>query len=78
MPAGSYFSPEIETMDRSDLDALIDERVRYTVQYAADHSPFYRHWFREHRINPKRSASMKICWHFPLFRERQYGNTSRP
>jgi len=53
MPAGPYFSPEIETMDRNDLDALIDERVRYTVQYAADHSPFYRHWFERHRINPK-------------------------
>jgi coenzyme F390 synthetase len=53
MPAGSYFSPEIETMDRSDLDALIDERVRYTVLYAAEHSPFYRHWFRKYRIDPK-------------------------
>jgi coenzyme F390 synthetase len=52
MPAGFYFSPEIETMERGDLDALIDERVRYTVQYAAEHSPFYRHWFRENRIEP--------------------------
>jgi coenzyme F390 synthetase len=53
MPAGSYFAPDIETLDRSDLDALIDERVRYTVQYAADHSPFYRNWFRKNRINPE-------------------------
>jgi coenzyme F390 synthetase len=53
MPAGKYFSPDIETMERSDLDALIDERVRYTVQYAAEHSPFYRHWFRENRIEPR-------------------------
>jgi len=53
MPAGPYFSPKIETMERSDLDALIDERVRYTVQYAADHSSFYRHWFEKNRINPK-------------------------
>jgi coenzyme F390 synthetase len=52
MPGGSYFDKEVETMERSDLDALIDERVRYTVQYAAEHSPFYRHWFRENRINP--------------------------
>ena len=52
MPAGSYFSPEVERLDRSDLDALIDERVRYSVQYAAEHSPFYRHWFRENNINP--------------------------
>ncbi|MFA4877357.1 MAG: coenzyme F390 synthetase [Methanoregula sp.] len=53
MPAGSYFSPEIETMDRGELDALIDERVRYTVSYAAEHSPFYRHWFRENGIHPE-------------------------
>lgn len=52
MPAGHYFSPEVETMGRSDLDALIDERVRYTVQYAADHSPFYRRWFKENKIEP--------------------------
>ena len=51
MATGSYFSPEVETLARSDLDALIDERVRYTVQYAAEHSPFYRHWFHENNIN---------------------------
>ena len=47
-----YHDPAIETMDRDDLDALIDERVRYTVRYAADHSPFYRHWFRTNGIDP--------------------------
>nr|WP_320162750.1 coenzyme F390 synthetase [uncultured Methanoregula sp.] len=52
MPGGSFFAPEIETMERSSLDALIDERVRYTVKYAADHSPFYRHWFFENGIDP--------------------------
>jgi coenzyme F390 synthetase len=52
MPEGSYFSPEIETMERGELDTLIDERVRYTIQYAAEHSPFYRNWFRKNRINP--------------------------
>jgi coenzyme F390 synthetase len=43
---------EIETLDRGSLDALIDERVRYTVRYAAEHSPFYRHWFSQNGINP--------------------------
>jgi len=52
MSNGQYFSREIETLERSDLDALIDERVRYTVAYAAGHSPFYRHWFRENNIDP--------------------------
>ena len=31
MAAGAYFAPDIETLKRSDLDALIDERVRYTI-----------------------------------------------
>ena len=53
MPEGLYYSPEVETLERCDLDALIDERVRYTVQYAAGYSPFYRNWFRENNINPE-------------------------
>ena len=47
-----YYREKIETLPRSELDALIDERVRYTVKYANDHSPFYRTWFREHKIDP--------------------------
>ncbi|MBT8507648.1 coenzyme F390 synthetase [Methanomicrobiaceae archaeon CYW5] len=47
-----YYNPDIETMPREDLDALIDERVRYTVAYAAANSPFYRKWFDDNRINP--------------------------
>ena len=50
MPA--YHDPVVETMDRDSLDSLIDDRVRYTVRYANEHSPFYRHWFRENGINP--------------------------
>lgn len=66
MPAGNYFSPDIETMGRSDLDALIDERIRYTVQYAADHSPFYRHWFHENRIEPKEIRGHEDLFSLPL------------
>jgi coenzyme F390 synthetase len=47
-----YFREEIETLGRDALDALIDERVRYTVSYAATHSPFYRSWFAREGINP--------------------------
>jgi len=45
-----FFNELIETMDRRDLDALVEERIRYTVSYAAEHSPFYKKWFREHGI----------------------------
>ena len=47
-----YHNPEIETMNRDSLDSLIDERVRYTVRYAHEHSPFYRHWFERNGISP--------------------------
>ncbi|TAJ45246.1 coenzyme F390 synthetase [Methanofollis fontis] len=52
MGEDTYWKAEIETMDRSDLDALVDERVRSTVRYAAEHSPFYRKWFAAHAIDP--------------------------
>jgi coenzyme F390 synthetase len=47
-----YFRPDIEKMDRSDLDELVDERVRNTISYAVKHSPFYKKWFRENDIRP--------------------------
>jgi len=48
-----YFNPEIETIDREELDALIEERVRYTVKYAAENSSFYRKWFKSHGVSPQ-------------------------
>jgi coenzyme F390 synthetase len=48
-----YYNPAVETLPRGDLDALIDERIRTTVRYAAEHSPFYRRWFERHKIRPE-------------------------
>ncbi len=42
---GSYFREDIETLPRDELDELVDERIRYTVEYAYENSPFYRKWF---------------------------------
>jgi coenzyme F390 synthetase len=56
MTAPRYYHEAVETAGRDALDGIIDERVRYTVRYAAGHSPFYRSWFREHGIDP---ASVK-------------------
>lgn len=47
-----YHNKAVETLERDALDDLIDERVRYTIQYANEHSPFYRQWFRDHHIDP--------------------------
>ena len=40
-------------MERDDLDALIDERVRYTIAHVAEHLPFYRQWFKKNNIHPE-------------------------
>jgi coenzyme F390 synthetase len=47
-----FFRKDVEAMDRDDLDALSDARIRHTIHYAAEHSPFYRRWFSDHRIDP--------------------------
>jgi len=52
MERTGFFREEVERLSREDLNSLIDDRVRYTIDYAATHSPFYRTWFRHHRIDP--------------------------
>jgi len=81
MPVGRFFSEPIETLPRSDLDALIDERVRYTVHYAAEHSPFYRNWFRTNNIRPDEIRVHEDLFSLPItsgkkIREHQPPNTS--
>ncbi|MDD1697119.1 MAG: coenzyme F390 synthetase, partial [Methanoregula sp.] len=66
MSVNRYYAPEIETMERGDLDALIDERVRYTVQYAAEHSPFYRNWFSDNNINPEEVKEHEDLLNLPV------------
>jgi coenzyme F390 synthetase len=72
----TYFREEIETMPRDELDALVDERIRYTVNYAANNSLFYRKWFKQNQINPKEIRSHEDLRELPIIsgkviRERQ-------
>jgi len=46
----SYFREDIETLPRDELDALTDERIRYTVKYAYENSPYYRKWFDKNSV----------------------------
>jgi coenzyme F390 synthetase len=78
---GSYFNEAVETMDRGDLDALVDERIRYTINYASEHSPFYQQWFREHEIDPGSIRSHEDLRELPIItgqtiREHQPPETS--
>ncbi len=47
----SYFREDIETLPRDELDALVDERIRYTIKYAYENSPYYRKWFDKNDVN---------------------------
>lgn len=52
MHSHRFFNPDIETMPRGDIEAIIDERIAYTITYAAEHSPFYHSFFRQKNIRP--------------------------
>ena len=72
----TYFNPEIETMPREELDALVDARIKYTVKYAFQNSPFYRKWFRDNNIKVSDIKSHEDLRELPIItgqtiRERQ-------
>ncbi|HUV83384.1 MAG TPA: coenzyme F390 synthetase, partial [archaeon] len=66
MIKGQYFREDIETMDRGDLDALIDERIQYTVKYAAENSPFYKKWFKDQGIKTEDIRSHEELLELPI------------
>jgi coenzyme F390 synthetase len=66
MDRTTYHHPEIETLGRDALNTLIDERVRYTVSYAATHSLFYRKWFEQHHIDPTQVRNHEDLLQLPL------------
>jgi len=47
-----FFNKKIETFKRENLEALVEDRIRYTIKYASKNSSFYRTWFRKHNLNP--------------------------
>jgi coenzyme F390 synthetase len=61
-----YHREDIERLDRDALDDLIDERTRYTIGYANEHSPFYRQWFVEHQIDPAKIRTHEDLLALPL------------
>ena len=62
----NFFNEAVETMDRGELDALVADRIQYTVEYAHEHSPFYQKWFREHKIKPEDVRSHEDLLEFPI------------
>ena len=66
MAGPRYYNKAVEALGRNDLDALIDERVSYTISYAAEHSPFYRDWFRAHHIDPREVRTHEDLLSLPI------------
>jgi len=66
MHASYFLRPDIELLERSDLDALVDEKIRYTVQYANDNSPFYKKFFREHNVSPENIKNHEDLFELPI------------
>jgi coenzyme F390 synthetase len=62
----TYFREEMEKMPRDELDSLVDERIRYTVKYAHENSPFYRKWFRDNKINASEIRSHEDLRELPV------------
>lgn len=73
-----FFNERIETMSRGELDALIEERIRYTVKYASEHSPFYRRWFREQNITPSEVRTHEDLRELPVISGRTIRENQPP
>ena len=61
-----FFNKKIETMKRENLEALVEDRIRYTIKYANENSPFYRKWFRKHNINPNEIQTHADLLNLPI------------
>ena len=61
-----FFNEEIEKMKRQNLDSMVEDRIRYTVKYANENSPFYRMWFRKNGINPRDIRTHKDLLKLPI------------
>ena len=61
-----FFNKKIETIERNNLEALVDERIRYTIKYANEHSPFYRKWFTTQNIVPNKIRSHEDLLELPI------------
>lgn len=73
-----YHNPEIETMERGELDALVEERIRYTIDYAARNSIFYKKWFRDNNIRPSDIRSHEDLLDLPVISGRTIRENQPP
>jgi len=73
-----YFNEKIEKMERDDLDALVEERIHYTIKYASEHSPFYRKWFIDNGIKPSEVRTHEDLRELPIISGRTMRENQPP
>ncbi len=54
-----YYDPEIETATRDEITRLQEEKLKAIVQYAWDHSLFYKKKFEEANFTPDKIRSVE-------------------
>jgi len=68
LPHG-YWNPRIELLPRSDLKELQLKRLRHTIRYAWENSPFYRNLMKRHGLFPKEIRTLDNFFkRFPITR----------
>jgi phenylacetate-CoA ligase len=60
-----YFDPEIETMNRSDLENLQLKRLQWQLKRCYEESPFYRERFKKAGIKPEDIRSLEEIVRIP-------------
>jgi phenylacetate-CoA ligase len=65
MEGRKYFDPEIETMDRPNLEKLQMERLLWQLKRCYEESPFYRERLEKAGIKPEDIRSMDDILHIP-------------
>jgi coenzyme F390 synthetase len=73
-----FFNKTIETMKRKELDALVENRIRYTIKYANENSPFYKKWFRKHNITPNQIKTHDDLLNLPIISGRTIRKNQPP
>lgn len=61
-----FFNRDIETMKRSDLEALQLERLRHLVRYCGENVEFYHKRFKEHNITEDKIKSLRDIEYIPF------------
>jgi phenylacetate-coenzyme A ligase PaaK-like adenylate-forming protein len=77
LPHG-YWNPKVELLARSSLKELQLKRVRHTVQYAWNASPFYRNLMTSHGLSPNSIDSLEEFFgRFPIISRKDLDEDQR-